>query len=495
MRGMRVTAGLQRRLLVLLLIPLLLAAVFSAWIDYRSADSAALRQDAQLLRMVPMLADSIIVADDKGALPLVLLAPPVEEFLKERPGLSAYSVADLDGRVLHGDPWLEVPAPGTGEPEFHSREQDGVRYRIVAQRVSTSAGDFVMQLADGSDPRQNWARGVLLRVLLPNLVLLAVTTVAMNIAVRHALRPLIALKEAVERRSPRDLSPLDLRSSPEEVRPLVQSLNRLFDMVNAQTESQRRFIADAAHQLRTPLAGLQAQVEAWAQAAGRTQPAQLPEEKAPVARKDTGLGAINLGASDVYKLRDATRRTSQLAHQLLALSRADAHALHGQAPEPVDLKALCEAMIEIHFDAAVAKRIDLGLDAQPLRVMGHEWLLRELLCNLVDNAVKYVPAGGTVTIRCRATRDEAGAPAAVLEVDDDGPGIAPHERVRVLERFYRVQGTQGEGTGLGLAISEEIARLHGSRLVLSVGSAGRGLRASVLLPVAHFAAGAPGLAD
>jgi two-component system sensor histidine kinase TctE len=481
---MRVEAGLQRRLLVLLLIPLLMAAVFSAWLDYRSADSAALRQDAQLLRMVPMLTDSIIVADDKGALPLVLLAPPVEEFLKERPGLAAYSVADNEGRVLHGEPWLEVPAPGTREPEFHSREQDGVRYRIVAQRVSTAAGDFVMQLADGSDPRQSWARSVLLRVLLPNLVLLAVTAVAMNIAVRHALRPLIALKEAVEHRSPRDLSPLDAQASPDEVRPLVLSLNRLFGMVNAQTESQRRFIADAAHQLRTPLAGLQAQVEAWAQAAGRTQSIPEFKENMPLAQVQPRLGAINLRASDVYKLRDATRRTSQLAHQLLALSRADAHALHGQAPEALDLKALCEAMIEIHFDAAAAKRIDLGLDVQPAWVNGHAWLLRELLGNLVDNAVKYTPGGGTVTIRCRSARSEAGAPAAVLEVDDDGPGIAPHERARVLERFYRVQGTQGEGTGLGLAISDEIARLHGSRLLLAVGSAGHGLRASVVLPLA-----------
>jgi two-component system sensor histidine kinase TctE len=237
----------------------------------------------------------------------------------------------------------------------------------------------------------------------------------------------------------------------------VLSLNRLFGLVNAQAESQRRFVADAAHQLRTPLAGLQAQVEAWAQAAG-TQPG------------DT----LTLPADQVRKLRGATRRTSQLANQLLALSRADAR---GMPVQPVDLKALCESILETQLDAASAKHIDLGLDVQPVTVMGHEWLLRELLTNLVDNAVRYTPAGGTVTIHCLP--QDGGA---LLAVEDDGPGVPPAERPRILERFYRVQGTQGEGNGLGLAIAEEIARVHHSHLQLREGPGGRGLQVSVSLP-------------
>ena len=204
----------------------------------------------------------------------------------------------------------------------------------------------------------------------------------------------------MERRSPRDLSAIDEAASPEEVRPLVD-LNRLFGLVNAQAESQRRFVADAAHQLRTPLAGLQAQVEAWAQAAA--------------AR--SAQGTLALPTEQVYRLRSATRRTSQLANQLLALSRADARAMHAQPQQRVDLKSLCEDTLESHLDAATARRIDLGLDAQPVQVMGHEWLLRELLSNLVDNAVKYSHEGGSVTIRC----GRRGA-AAFLEVEDDGPG-------------------------------------------------------------------------
>jgi signal transduction histidine kinase len=183
-------------------------------------------------------------------------------------------------------------------------------------------------VGDGSDPRQQWARSILFKVLLPNLVLIAAAAFAVRWAVERALKPLLALKEAVERRSPRDLSAIDESASPEEVRPLVDSLNRLFGLVNAQAESQRRFVADAAHQLRTPLAGLQAQVEAWAQA-GR-------------AREH---GTLALPTDQVYKLRSATRRTSQLANQLLALSRADARGMQSQPEQRVDLKALCEDIL------------------------------------------------------------------------------------------------------------------------------------------------------
>ncbi|RZJ20139.1 MAG: HAMP domain-containing histidine kinase, partial [Haliea sp.] len=164
----------------------------------------------------------------------------------------------------------------------------------------------------------------------------------------------------------------------------------------------------------------------------------------------------------------------------LALSRADASAIGAQPMQRVDLKNLCESVLQVHLDAASAKQIDLGLEAQTAQVWGYEWLLRELLANLVDNAVKYTPPGGTVTLRCSpvAGSDPALPPepgeaaagmvrgAAVLEVEDDGPGIAPAERAMALQRFYRVRGTGGEGNGLGLAIADEIARLHRSQLEL-----------------------------
>ncbi|HEX7892074.1 MAG TPA: ATP-binding protein [Ramlibacter sp.] len=442
----------------MLIAPLILLAVLNAWFDYQSAGNVATQQDQRLLALVPLLADSVIGdVDDR---PLLMLAPPMEDFLKERRSAS-YAVLDLDGKVLQGADWLGGLPPSDNEPEFHSEEHSGTTWRIVRQRQRTVFGDVVVALGDGSDPRQQWARAVLYKVLLPNLVLLAGAAFAVRWAVERALAPLLALKEAVERRSPRDLSAIDAQASPEEVRPLVDSLNRLFGLVNAQAESQRRFVADAAHQLRTPLAGLQAQVEAWAQAAG-----------APPS-----AGTLALPTEQVYKLRNATRRTSQLANQLLALSRADARAMQSQPQQRVDLKALCEDSLQAHLDAASARHIDLGLDADPVLVMGHEWLLRELLSNLVDNAVKYTHEGGAVTIRC----GRRGA-QPYLEVEDDGPGVAAQEMPRILERFYRVQGTQGEGTGLGLAIAEEIARVHHGHLQLQAGAGGRGLKVTLPLP-------------
>jgi len=465
--------GLQRRLLVLLMLPLGLVALVSVWLHYQSAGTASLQQDQQLLRLVPLLADSVVQrsspapdgdplfpAGDPGL--ALLLAPAVNEFLQEREGRSAYGIFDAQGRLLKGDAWLPTVLPVTQEPELLSVVDGGVVYRLVAQRSHSSVGELILMLADGSDAEQNWFRTVTIRVLLPNLLLLVVAASAVTWAVGRALRPLLDLKLAVERRSPRDLSPLDVDSAPAEVRPLVLSLNRLFDLVNVQAEAQRHFVADAAHQLRTPLAGLQAQVEAWAQSARSAEPGDQ----------------VKLPVGQLLRLRDATRRTSQLANQLLALSRADSLSSDSQPMQQVDLQALCEAVLPLFLDATASKRIDLGLEASAAQTMGHAWLLRELVINLVDNAVRYTPAEGRVTLRCGQEHSGRSGNAWV-EVEDDGPGIAAQELPRVLQRFYRVPGTVGEGNGLGLAIASEIARAHHTELHLSAGSGGRGLLARI----------------
>ena len=448
-------SGLQRRLLLLLLFPLGIFALISIYFDYQTAGNVALQKDQQLRRLIPLLADSVLApgAGHEGA-PVLLLAPEIELFIKNRSGSSGFRISDSAGGFLAGDAWITGDLPATYEPEFHSMEENGITYRIAVQRVETAAGELIVQLADGSDSRQQWVRSVLFKVLLPNLVLVVVAGFAVNWAVTRALKPLIELKDAVERRSPRDLSAIDPHTTPAEVRPLVSALNRLFGLVNDQAEGQRRFVADAAHQLRTPLAGLQAQVEAWAQAADANGPD----------------GAVTLGADKIIKLRSATRRTSQLANQLLALSRADALTAAAQPMQRVDLKDLCESVLPLYLDAATGKGIDLGLEAAPAQVVAHEWLLREFLGNLVDNAVKYTPRGGTVTIRCGPLAGTCEG--AFLEVEDDGAGIAPAERGKVLERFYRVPGTSGEGNGLGLAIAGEIARVHRSQLDMDYAGTG-----------------------
>ena len=464
-------SGLQRRLLLLLLLPLGLFALVSIYFDYQTAGNVALQKDQQLLRLIPLMADSVLAVGVQEDAPLLLLlAPGIEDFIKDKKRSAGFRISNSTGGFLAGEAWIDSVLPATREPEFHSIEDNGITYRIAAQRVETAAGELIVQLADGSDPRQQWLRSIWFKVLLPNLVLVLATGFAVNWAVTRALKPLNDLTDAVERRSPRDLSAIDPQSTPAEVQPLIAALNRLFGLVNAQAESQRRFVADAAHQLRTPLAGLQAQVEAWAQAA------RLSKIKG-------GEGAITLAADKIIKLRSATRRTSKLANQLLALSRADALSVAAQPMQWVDLKDLCESILPLHLDAATHKNIDLGLEAEPARALGQEWLLGELLGNLVDNAVKYTPAGGSVTIRCGVL---AGPPDAVfLEVIDDGPGIAAHERSKALERFYRVLGTQGEGNGLGLAIADEIARVHKTQLILADArpdlSEPRGLRVCLVL--------------
>jgi two-component system, OmpR family, sensor histidine kinase TctE len=492
----RTAQGLRRRLLVLLMVPLGVLAVLSVWLDYRAAGTVAQQYDQQLLRHLPQLANSVVGSPpEPGEPPLVLMAPAVAEFLKDRGDFSGYRVSSVSGALLHGDLWIDPLTPRTTEPELHSVARNGVIYRVAAQRVTTSAGEYVVQLADGSDPRQQWWQSVVLKVLLPNGVVVLAAGLVVHWAVRRALAPLQRITQELAQRSPRDLSSIDSQRAPEEVRPLIGALNHLFELVSAQAESQRRFVADAAHQLRTPLAGLQAQVEAWAEQATRAQaaalkaqarqasqasvqepghenppqalssgtmPAQPLPAAAPPEVATAPAYAISLSVQDLHKLRNATRRTSQLANQLLALSRADAQAMQAQPMQNVDLKALCEECLSNHLDAAIAKRIDLGLDAEAVQVQGHEWLLRELLANLTSNAIKYTPRGGAVTIRCGL---RGGSP--FVEVEDDGPGIPEAERARVTERFYRVGGSPGEGNGLGLAIAFEIASLHSAQWVLT----------------------------
>jgi len=475
------TSDLRNRLLLLLVLPLCVLALVGVWMDYRSADDAASRHDQRLLRLLPALADSVVAPSihEHGA-PLLLLAPPVEDFLRQNAGFAGYSVRDADGQLLLGDEWVDGVVPTTAQPEFHSLEYGGVTYRVAVQRGRTGAGELVVAIADGSDPRQQWAQQLLLRVLLPNLVLVAAAALVIHWAVGRAFKPLVDLAEAVEHRSPRDLSPIDESASPTEVRPLVHSLNRLFALVNAQAEGQRRFVADAAHQLRTPLAGLQAQVEAWAmmaKAAGAVQgDSGNSDKKQPLAPTHKAQGAIVLGVEQIEKLRNATRRTSQLAHQLLALSRADARSMDAQPLQRVDLKDLCETLLENFLDAATGKGLDLGLEVQPVHVTGHGWLLRELMSNLVDNAIKYTPEGGCVTVRTIATE------RAIVEVEDTGIGVPEADRERVFERFYRVLGSSESGSGLGLPIVREIADLHRAQVSLIPNPSGKGTIAQVVFP-------------
>lgn len=308
-------------------------------------------------------------------------------------------------------------------------------------------------------PAQSPALGEVLVAVLPALLMLVVLAVMAHLAARKALAPWVSLAQEMQSRTAKDLSPIEIAAdAPSEVQVMAQALNHLFARASGESDAQQRFIADAAHQLRTPLAALQSQVEAWA----------LMAQAAPAK-------SILLPQEQVERLRRASRRTTQLANQLLVLSRVDSGLGQGMAAQRVDIKSLCEALFESFLDAAIAKNLDLGLEASAAHVSGQEWLLREMISNILDNAIKYTPQGGQVTLRCGRREVEGGGSRVYVEIEDNGPGVPLGEYARLTQRFYRVAGSMADGSGLGLAIVEEIAQVHGAQLGFRAGSDGQGL--------------------
>lgn len=299
---------------------------------------------------------------------------------------------------------------------------------------------------------------------LPALLVLIVCAVMVHGALRKTVVPWLNLAQSVQARAPKDLQPMQVDSNaPAEVQAMTQALNTLLARASAESDAQQRFIADAAHQLRTPLAAVQSQVEAWA----------LMAQAAPDQR-------IVLQAAQVDHLRRATRRTTQLANQLLVLSRLDSGLAASETMQRVDLQSLCETLLASFLDSALVKEIDLGLEATPAHVTGHEWSLRELISNLLDNAIKYTPAGGQVTLRCGRCTNAVHNGLVYVEVEDNGVGVPVREYTRLTQRFYRAPGVQGAGTGLGLAIAQEIAQAHGAKLQFGAGISEKGLRVQLI---------------
>jgi two-component system sensor histidine kinase TctE len=278
---------------------------------------------------------------------------------------------------------------------------------------------------------------------LPQALLAVLTLVIVWFGVARGLAPLYRLSDEIRKRSARDLRPIEPAQAPEETKALIEALNQLLIQVDELHRNQQRFLANAAHQLRTPLAGLQAHAEL-----------ALAQPLPPEAR------------TELEHVHSATVRTARLANQLLALARAEPGG-HAEPRSSVDLKRLVEDAADEWVHQAMVRDLDLGFELQPATVQGDVFLLREALGNLVHNAIEYVQGGGRITVRTGVRKGEP-----FVEVEDDGPGIPSAERARVLERFYRLPGTSGTGSGLGLAIVREIATAHGASLGIGDGAAG-----------------------
>ena len=243
-------------------------------------------------------------------------------------------------------------------------------------------------------------------------------------------------------------------SVPREIAPVVVTLNRLFGMLRTSVQSQQQFIANTAHQLRTPITGMQAQLDLLI-----AEPAAQPIK-----------GRLST-------LQEGVRQLAHAANQLLTLARADPAANLAAKNQPIDLKAIVGEVVAKFFDRALQAGIDLGVEARPVTIHADPSLLDDLLSNLVDNALKYTPAGGSVTV---STGVQAGRP--FLAVEDTGPGIPEGERQRVRQRFYRLPNSVGHGSGLGLAIVDEIARLYGASVAIGTGAKSVGTRVLVQFP-------------
>jgi len=341
---------------------------------------------------------------------------------------------DEDGaRIYLSRPGADLPdAAELGFATVHTSTGD---WRIF----STALGQQVIQVAQPSSVRERLAFAAATRTLAPLLLLLPLLAFAVWRIVGRGLEPLDRLASAAAARTPAALDPLPEEGVPEEVLPLVRALNRLLVRLGAALSAQRAFVADAAHELRTPLAALKLQV-------------QLAEHAGDEAARAEALSELAASAG----------RATHLVEQLLTLAREDPEAAGARREDPVPLADLVAQVVADQALLAEAKGIDLGATevANSVSVRGDASALRTLLANVVDNAVRYTPRGGRVDVSAGVA---SGRP--FLEVRDTGPGIPPADRERVFDRFYRRSGAE-PGTGLGLAIVRAIAERHRARVSL-----------------------------
>ena len=325
-----------------------------------------------------------------------------------------------------------------------------MRYRVYSLQTQ----EHTVQIAQDLDARQARARTMALRAVLPIALLAPLLMLAVWWLIDRSLAPVERTRRQVAARAAGDLSPLPDAGLPAEVLPLVRELNLLFGRARQAFETQRRFVADAAHELRSPLTALKLQAQAL----------RRPQDD---ASRDAAIARLN----------DGIDRAIDLVGQLLALAREEGERQQPSPPQPVDLQELVREVVSEVLPQAQGRRIDLGLlpgENEPLQVQGAREALHTLLRNLLGNAIKYTPDGGQVDISL-SLRDRSPC----LFIEDSGPGLPEAERERVFDRFYRVPGTGAQGSGLGLAIVKTIADAHGATVTLDRSPRLGGLRCEV----------------
>jgi two-component system sensor histidine kinase TctE len=433
-------SSIRLRLLKSLVGPLVLFNLAAATLTYLLAwTPAQLAFDQGLLDAASALAARL---RHDGAAVRIDLPREAEQVLRSGDvDTTWFAVRDGSGRLLAGDPDFPVfgAAPGP---------QDGVMrgepVRLAGLAAASAAGTVHIGVAKTLRKRQQ-VRSATLRalVLLEVLFTLALAGLAW-FSVTNGLRPLARLAARLDARGRADLEPLDAPAIPHELAPVVSAFNALLGRIAADARAQDDFLATVAHQLRTPLSGMRLQLE-WLAARHRADPETV---------------------HSVQLMLQANERLIRQTNQLLSLERAEPGRFRKAGLAPLDLAALVAEAVETFVDAAAARDIDLGFELEPAPLLGDRFLLRDLIDNLVDNALRYTPPEGSVTVRCR---HEPGA--AVLVVEDSGPGIPADRRAAVFERFVRLD-ERTTGSGLGLAIVRDIAKVHGAEVRLDQGAGG-----------------------
>jgi len=431
--------------------------------------------DRELGAMTQMLVRQVVVEplDDPSARPLVRMrASGVTELLRgEDVDNVFFQVRGAEGELVAGDRDLPSPADESApsnEIQFRDDLVHDAPVRVATLWLSVpndpQGRRVLVQQAETLERRSRLATEIIKGVILPQFVILPLAVLLVWLALARGIRPLNRLQQRIRKREAGDLSALDERDVPEEVTPLVASINDLLQRLDQSMARQKHFLADAAHQLKTPLAGLRMQAE-------------LAQREIDAGQRDPEALKATL-----HQIALSSQRAAHSVNQLLAMARAEdkEQTLRARA---LDLAEITQEAVRDFVPRALELRIDLGYEGanpgEAALMQGYPVLMGELVRNLVDNALRYTPEGGTVT--ARVLRDPFGQ-VLVLQVEDSGPGIAPAERQRVFEPFYRALGTGVDGTGLGLSIVREIASRHGAEVSIDEAHPRHG---SLLAPGTH----------
>lgn len=444
--------SLKRRLVIASIVPMLLILPLVSWISYRVAlATASSAFDHALADDAVALASRAHVGD--GGAVVVDLPAPAEAILRtDSEDQEFFSVHGPDGGLLAGDQGLTaVPALPGGEPVMSDAVWQGKPIRLASVAYATPGGTVQVAFGETLNKRDIVSSRILTAVAMPALLLGFAMLAAVYFGLGRGLAPLVALGDRIAARAPDDMATILESDVPKEAAPLIREINALIENLAATHAAQARFLAEAVHQLRTPLTGLVTQID-------------LALEEVPVSSR-----------ARLRWARDAAERLNTLVVDFLTLARTANDA--GDVPSDmlmVDLVDLLEEVASTWHTLASERGVDLGFEAEPAEVVGVRWQLLELLGNLIDNALRHGAPQGTVTVR--SGRDATGA--AYLEVEDDGPGIAEAQRALVFDRFYRGSADVA-GSGLGLAIVRSVAERHGASITLGSGAGGRGLRVRV----------------